>query len=72
MNLRIWTHSTSNGGARGPTDYRFLDGLLHRGSPVMSGMAISIGQVEEKGISCIRMYLHLPQVYHSTGGTQSR
>ena len=37
MNLRIWTHSTSNGGARGPTDYRFLDGLLHRGSPVWYG-----------------------------------
>ena len=68
MSLRAWAHSTSNGGARSPANYRFLDGLLNHGSlAAVPGMAITINQVEAQGIPCVRLHFHLPQVYHSTG-----
>lgn len=70
MNLRIWALSTSNGGARSPANYQFVDGLVHRGSlAAVPGMAISTKQVDEQGIPCTWLYFHLPQVYHSTGVT---
>ena len=68
MHLRGWAYSTSNGGARSPANHRFLDNLLNHGSLAAApGMAITINQVVEQGIPCIRLHFHLPQVYHSTG-----
>ena len=68
MNLRVWAHSTSNSGARSPANYRFLDGLLHHGSLAAApGMAITVNQAVEQGVSCVRLHFHLPQAYHSTG-----
>lgn len=70
MNLRVWAYSTSNSGARSPANYRFLDGLLHRGFlAAVPGMAITVNQVVEQGTPCVHLHFHLPQVYHSTGVT---